>query len=326
MSSDYSLHYTIDPIIYNATCDYDSSMAVHKSSWVPNKNLGDEDRRLTTWFLNWMAHKKGRTRQLYQSTLNRIKAFIGEDKLESLLLEDINKDWLMKFNDFLAPTAPSANSRALIMRNLRAVFNYAIDNDATTNYPFKRFKIITNPTRKRNYDIQTLRKIFSYEFKDKWLQRYVDVFKLSFMLIGINIIDLCNLKEIKNGRISYIRSKTGKFYDIKVEKEALELIEKYKGGKNLLEYLDNCNNYRYFYFNLRRGLKIAGKQLGIPEFTTYWARYSWATLASRLEISKDTIAAALGHGERTVTDIYIEFDIRKVDAANRQILDYIFNS
>ena len=40
-------------------------------------------------------------------------------------------------------------------------------------------------------------------------------------------------------------------------------------------------------------------------------------------IPKETIAAALGHGGNTVTDIYIEFDYRKVDEANRRVLNWV---
>ena len=49
----------------------------------------------------------------------------------------------------------------------------------------------------------------------------------------------------------------------------------------------------------------------------------WATIAAELDIPKDTIALALGHGGSTVTDIYINYDLRKVDVANRQIIDLI---
>ena len=42
-----------------------------------------------------------------------------------------------------------------------------------------------------------------------------------------------------------------------------------------------------------------------------------------LDIPKETIAAALGHGGNTVTDIYIDFDRRKVDEANRRVLDWV---
>ena len=68
-----------------------------------------------------------------------------------------------------------------------------------------------------------------------------------------------------------------------------------------------------------------GKKTFEPEFpgiTTYWARHSWATIAASLDIPKETIAAALGHGGNTVTDIYIDFDRAKIDRANRMVIDW----
>ena len=143
------------------------------------------------------------------------------------------------------------------------------------------------------------------------------------MLIGINVVDLCNLEEMVSGRVNYIRAKTHRPYSIKVEPEALALIEKYSGEKHLLNYLDCCVNYRHFYNNLCKGLKAVKEKLGLHELTTYWARHSWATIAASLDIPKDTIAAALGHGGNTVTDIYIEYDMSKVDEANRKVLDWV---
>lgn len=60
-----------------------------------------------------------------------------------------------------------------------------------------------------------------------------------------------------------------------------------------------------------------------PHITTYWARHSRATIAAELDIPKETIAAALGHGGNSVTDVYIRFDERKIDEANRRVLDYV---
>lgn len=42
-------------------------------------------------------------------------------------------------------------------------------------------------------------------------------------------------------------------------------------------------------------------------------------MAAGLDIPTDTIAAALGHGSHTVTDIYIRRDASKVDEALRQV-------
>lgn len=38
---------------------------------------------------------------------------------------------------------------------------------------------------------------------------------------------------------------------------------------------------------------------------------------------KEVISHALGHGNNTVTDIYINFDYKKVDEANRKVIDCV---
>lgn len=275
-------------------------------------------------FERFMAHKKNpRTKEIYRTTYNRIKAYLSEDAFKTLKFEDIDLEWLLDFDEFMAITAPSANARAINMRNLRAVCNFAIDCEITTHYPFRRFKIKQEVTRKRNFDVETLRRIFNHQCTEEWQQKYLDFFKLTFMLIGINCVDLCGLKCINGGRVDYIRAKTHKPYSIKVEREAREIIERYAGENHLLNFTDTYANYRHFYNNLCTGLREIRDQLKLGELTTYWARHSWATIAASLDIPKETIAAALGHGGNTVTDIYIEFDKRKIDEANRKVLDWV---
>jgi hypothetical protein len=61
-----------------------------------------------------------------------------------------------------------------------------------------------------------------------------------------------------------------------------------------------------------------------PKLTTYYSRHSWATIASFLDIPIETISAGLGHeyGNR-ITAIYINYDNRKVDIANRKVIDWV---
>ena len=159
-----------------------------------------------------------------------------------------------------------------------------------------------------------------------------------FMLIGINTVDLCHLKEIDSeGRINYHRAKTNRLYSIKVEPEALEIINKYRGEKWLLNILDRYQDYKDYTKRMNRALKKIGpvKRVGLggkkiyeplfPDISTYWARHTWATIAASLDIPRDTIAHALGHGNNTVTDIYIDFDERKIDEANRKVLDWVLH-
>lgn len=296
--------------------------------WKNSDKIRIDDDCVMSVFQRFMEHKTGRTKNLYQCTEKKIRAFWGKEA-DRLRFEQVNVEWLHRFNDYLAQTAPSANARSIHMRNFRAVFNYAIGNEITTNYPFRRFKIKSEPTRKRNFDVETLRAIFNADVLDPWMEKYRDLFKLTFMLIGINFVDLCNLSDVRNGRIEYIRAKTHKPYSIKLEPEIEEIIGKYRGDNRLLNYMDTYKDYRSFYMNTCTGLKAIRERLveknvvNIDTLTTYWARHSWATIAASLDIPKETIAAALGHSSHTVTDIYIEFDYHKVDEANRRVLNWV---
>lgn len=290
----------------------------------PKKKKEDPNTFLK-WFDRFTDRKKGRTKEIYQSTRNRLVAWCqGEENLAKYKFEDIKVSWLDDFVDFLSETN-RANAIAIHLRNIRAVVNYAIDNEVTTYYAFRRYKIKYEKTRKRNFDIDTLRKILNHQCEEEWQQKYLDFFKLTFMLIGINSIDLFHLDKIKQGRVEYTRAKTHKPYSIKVEYEAREIIDRYAGKERLLDFCETYVNHKHFFNNLSKGLNLIKEQLGLEELTTYWARHSWATIARKIGISKDTIGLALGHSNNTVTDIYIEYDLEEVDVANRKVLDYVLH-
>lgn len=281
------------------------------------------------------SRKKQRTRELYQETLKRIEQY--DPKARQLSFGQIGKDWLAQFDTFLMQYEPSQNSRSIHFRNIRAVFNDAIDNEITTHYPFRKFMVRPVPTAKRAYSVERLRELFNYPVLPHQ-QKYVDLFKLIFYLIGINIVDLCNITKVENGRIIYQRSKTSRLYSIKVEPEAQEIIDRYQGTNKLVNVADNFKDAHTYTSTINRALKQIGPRVHVvrngmrvleyqpafPDLSTYVARHTWATIAYELEIPNETIAAALGHsyGNRT-TAIYINNDLRKVDEANRKVIDYV---
>lgn len=274
-----------------------------------------------------------RTKELYQYTLNKVSEYANIDKLT---FEDINYSWLKGFDKFMSDTC-STNSRAIHLRNIRSVFNDAIDEEkiSLNTYPFRRFKIKTEATIKRSLTVDELVRLRDYDCEE-YLEKYRDLFMLIFYVIGINIIDLLHLKEIRNNKIEYKRAKTGRLYSIEVFPEAKAIFDKYKGENYLLDVLDTYSNYKDFTHRLNLNLKRIGPvkigkqnkkeiQSLFPNISTYYARHSWATIAASLDIPKETIAAALGHGGNSVTDIYINFDQKKIDEANRKVIDYLNN-
>ena len=72
--------------------------------------------------------KRKRTQEIYAVTLRKIEKYVGKD-VNSLTFEDINLKWLKKFEEWLTVDCPHLNARAIHFRNLRAVFNKAIEDD-----------------------------------------------------------------------------------------------------------------------------------------------------------------------------------------------------
>lgn len=295
-------------------------------------DTNDEDKFYKRFHKFATTRRKDNTRISYLLTYNKVKQF--DPDIETRSFEEVNKDWLTRFDNFMISQNLKTNGRSIHFRNIRAVFNDALDDEITSFYPFRKFKIKREATAKRSLTAYQLREIFSYPVEEHAV-KYRDIFKLIFLLIGINVVDLCNLKEIKNGRIEYNRSKTNRLYSIKVEPEAEELIERYRGENYLLDILDTYSNYRDYAKKVNMNLQRIGpvERVGkggkkiykplYPDISTYWARHSWATIAAELDIPKETIAAALGHGGNTVTDIYINFDQKKIDEANRKVIDRV---
>ena len=264
--------------------------------------------------------KRKRTQEIYAVTLRKIEKYLEKDA-SSLTFEDINLRWLKNFEEWLTTDCPHVNARAIHFRNLRAVFNKAIEEDLTTNYPFRKFKIGKEATRKRSLLVEQIRALRTMEI-EPYQQKYVDTFFLMFYLMGINAIDLLSAtpNQVVNGRLEYKRAKTGTLYSIKLEPEALEIIEKYKGKQHLLRFCDKMKSYRFFMNKMNNCMKKL-----IPGCTSYYARHSVASIAAELDVPLDTIARMLGHMDSTrrVTLIYVDFNQNKVDEANRKVIDYV---
>lgn len=271
-----------------------------------------------------------RTRELYEATMKKVREFDAE-----VLIDDIRPNWLHEFEVFLGG---AVNGRAIHLRNIRAVCNYALDEEITQNYPFRKFKIPREETRKRSVPVDELRALMALDDLTPQEEEYRDMFLLIFYLIGINVVDLAALTSdsIVDGRIEYRRAKTGRLYSIKIEPEIQALLDKYRGEQHLLSPFDRYTNYRDYNHRLNDALKKLGPVSGThrngvkkrtpinPELSTYWARHTWATTAASLDIPNETIAAALGHSYgNKVTAIYIDFDAKKIDRANRQVINHL---
>ena len=286
---------------------------------------------LAEWLRTHGEKMRPNTRSLYNYTADMVDSFMPETEFCQ-----VDRKWLEKLDAFMVEKGMKLNSRSIVFRNIRTVYNEAMGEGIVSTYPFRQFKVKSEDTRKRSLTITQLRTLLHYPC-DEWQRIYVDYFFLCFYLCGINLVDLSGLKDsdMRDGRITYKRSKTGRLYDIKVEPEALALIERYKGHDGrLVDICDRYRNYKDFAAHMTNGLRTVGTHWSVgetrkgeplfPEITQYWCRHSWATIAYELDVPMEIIAQALGHsfGSKT-TSIYIRPNQAKADAANRKVIDFL---
>lgn len=277
---------------------------------------------------------KAGTRSVYQRTIDILRLY--DRRADETTLGEADYAYICGLERWCKNRGLKTNTISIYIRNIRTVFNDAIASGLNVVSPFPRFKIRQEATAKRALTLDQLRQLRDMDLPDDQ-RRYRDYFMLMFYLIGINTTDLFHALpgDLRGDRLEYQRDKTGKMYSVKVEPEAMEIINRYRGKDHLLEALDHHGDFLSWRTQLNKRLKALGQVTGkrgkvvadgpFPFLSTYWARHSWATIAYEAGVSVDTIAQALGHSDRahSVTMIYIKPDQSKVDEANRKVIDYV---
>lgn len=273
------------------------------------------------------------TRTLYITTLNAINKV--SPRILSVSPGELDRDMVLSLYRMWQERGYKNNTIRVFMSKLAAAYNYALRKrmfQPEDESPFAKGKWVENyvPT-KRNIPIQEFRSLWNktIDQKDcKTMKGYISrcnalrVFKLMFCLCGINVADLYRLtdKDIINGRIETLRQKTGTRISVKLEPEALQLIKELRSGSRLIGKAIANSSWPSYRTELIERLNDIYQGL-----TSYYARHTWATLAFDLDIPDSVIAMGLAHTNRSnaMNAVYINNDYRKLDKANRRILDYV---
>lgn len=172
---------------------------------------------------------KERTAETYRATLNSFERFMGSRG--DILIEGVDSAFMVEYETFLKSTGVCPNSSSYYMRNLRAIYNRAVDKGLTVQRsPFKHVYTGIDKTMKRAVSMTVIRQIRDLELGFSSSMEYArDIFMFSFYTRGMSFIDIAFLKkkDIQNGILSYRRHKTNQQLFIKWEKPMQEIVNKY---------------------------------------------------------------------------------------------------
>lgn len=274
---------------------------------------------------------KVRTSETYAATLCSFRRF-RENK--DVPLDDVDSDMMMAYEAYLKNTGVSPNSSSFYMRNLRAVYNRAVEKDLTSQrFPFKHVYTGVDKTVKRAVPLKVIKKIKEKDFTMNPTFDFArDMFLMSFYTRGMSFVDMAYLrkKDLQNGVLSYRRRKTGQQLFIKWEKCMQEIVDKYDTSQSSyllpiikpFSEIDERKQYIYAAHNINRCLKIIGKELGLSvSLTLYVARHAWASIAKSKNVPLSVISEGMGHDSEATTRIYLaSLDTMAIDKANSMIL------
>src|SRR5690554_4151930 len=99
------------------------------------------------------TRKSERTKELYQRTLDIVKNYDPSADFTT-----IDPHWLSNFETELLKEM-RINTVAIELRNIRAVFNFALSNDPSIPYPFRKFKIKSERTPHRNATVGEIKRM-----------------------------------------------------------------------------------------------------------------------------------------------------------------------
>ena len=150
---------------------------------------------------------KIRTSETYAATLCSFRRF-REDK--DVPLDDMDSDMMMAYEAYLKNNGVSPNSSSFYMRNLRAVYNRAVEKELTSQcFPFKHVYTGVDKTVKRAVPLKVIKKIKEMDFSMNPSFDFArDMFLMSFYTRGMSFIDMAYLrkKDLQNGVLEVCHS------------------------------------------------------------------------------------------------------------------------
>ncbi|NLB67326.1 MAG: site-specific integrase [Bacteroidales bacterium] len=326
-------------------------------------------------FLLFVKKKIEQTELKYAYSTNRQnKAFLSvlEDYLkergrDDLYFKDVTTDFLDDFENYLLSRENPRKQGGTLKRSTIAVYLSKVKkfvNDAIRekkillqNNPFINFTIKRGKSEaKEKLNVDELRSIIGLSLEVgsfRWHTK--NAFLFSFYGGGIRVGDLLQLRwqNIKDDRLEYTMKKNGKLQNIKLSKEAIDILSLYKQVESnptdyIFPFLDSNAIYAkesiWGYDTMPReqekilsskiiiqnsamnkSLKDIAKRVGISKnISMHVSRHTFASIAKIQGVESYVLKDLLKHSALTTTENYMaEFGVEELDKGVKTVVDAV---
>ena len=282
--------------------------------------------------------KKNAGAKNYRSAVNALTEFIGREHYDISIL---SSSMMRRFEGWLitrhgeGARAVSLYTQAIAHIHLLARNEYNDEelNIVNISNPFSKY---TPPRQSggthRNAPSAIINIMLLYREDLTGRERLgVDVFLLSFALMGMNCPDIYEAKTDIAGIVTYNRHKTQArradraVMKVRIEPEFAWLVNEYRGSDgHLFCFAEHYVSYNNLGYAVNKGLAQFRERIGMKgELTLYVARHTFATTArsSMCGVDKSVVNDCICHIDQgmKITDLYAEKDWKTIWDANRKV-------
>lgn len=251
------------------------------------------------------------TYERYKTSQSHVIDFINYSRKNSnLFLTDLNFSFATEYEFYLKTVKKcSHNTSIKYIKNLKAVINFAVQNEWLSKNPFEKYKGKLERVDKEYLTEQELNIVRNKVFSTTRLNEIRDVFVFC-CYTGLAYSDVAKLSKNNivigvNGelKISIKRTKTDVTANIPLLSIAMDILKKYEHDEyciynnKLLPVKSNQKQNEY--------LKDIGDLCKLnKKLTTHTARHTFATLMLTKGASIESVSSMLGHTNIKTTQIY----------------------
>lgn len=278
------------------------------------------------------AEGRNATAKIIDYQTKRFLKFCNGD----IMLTAINTMLIEQYTHHIKASGVSPAYQTISIVPIRTIINHAIKMQQVRYdvHPFLYWQ--RPPSEPRNVDmsLDDTRKIFQFETPYKGMRRAADLFKLSYMLGGMNLMDMLkyDFRDYDKKPLSYIRAKTqnkkatNRTTSFTIVPEAYPIIERYMNKKTGRLDLNTDATYHSIIAMTDESLKRLSKRLNLEigkNICIYSARKSFVQHGFDLGISLETLEYCIGQSVKASRPIfnYLKIMRKHADVAIRKIID-----
>lgn len=285
----------------------------------------------------WQGLKSISFLRMFKAVFQKIETYQGNRKLT---FQEMDYSFFERYHGYLKSIGNGPNTIANNIKRIKTLFQEAVKDrvispDLIPIYTVKT--TLPQTTALTSDEVLRLMELIVVEGTRQFHVRNAFLFAMFCAGINIKNILLMRWKNVKDGRLQYERTKTGKKQDIELIPAALQILTFYKSDKEnsekfIFPFIEDCKNTNEEYIykkvttwttKINRTLAELGKMADIDKrLTTHVNRHTFTTIAYEKGISSDELKDLLTHSNVKITEGYIHrLTTGKKDKALKRVFE-----